>query len=272
MAKIEDDKYYTDKKLAKRLIDTTYRVLKKNDFSRIVEPAAGGGAFSSQIDDCIAYDIKPEGEGIIEQDYLTKPIKYIPNSLTIGNPPFGSRNNLSKKFYNKACNESDFIAFIQPISQLNNSSSLYKFDLIHSEDLGKIPYSDRTVHCCFNVYRRPSSGKLNKHRRAKAKGLLIDRYDRGEQVKGKENHIDNLKYTSYDFYIVSLGWGELFTNKDSTRCQVLGVSHPDQRVRDHIKENLEGYINNMNHTTTRAVRKHQIVKFITDKFPEYKEE
>lgn len=31
-----------------------------------------------------------------------------------------------------------YIAFIQPISQLNNNLQMYEFDLIYSEDLGII--------------------------------------------------------------------------------------------------------------------------------------
>jgi hypothetical protein len=33
--------------------------------------------------------------------------------------------------------------------------------LIYSEDLGLRYYTDRYLHCCFNIYRRPDSGAFN---------------------------------------------------------------------------------------------------------------
>jgi hypothetical protein len=57
--------------------------------------------------------------------------------------------------------EGDYVAFILPISCYNNDIKLYKFDLIYSEDLGLAHYTDRDLHCCFNIYQRPKSGKLN---------------------------------------------------------------------------------------------------------------
>ena len=61
MVKIINDKYYTPKDLAKRLIDTTIKVLVYNgvnDIEDIIEPSAGNGAFSSQIK-CTANGIEP---------------------------------------------------------------------------------------------------------------------------------------------------------------------------------------------------------------------
>ena len=61
-------------------------------------------------------------------------------------------------FYDKCCDCGDYIAFILPISCYKNDIKLYKFDLIYSEDLGLRYYTDRELHCCFNIYRRPTSG------------------------------------------------------------------------------------------------------------------
>lgn len=96
-------------------------------------------------------------------------------------------NNLSIKFYKKCCEIGDYVAFIQPISQLNNNSQLYEFDLIYSEDLRTISYSGRKLHCCFNIYKRPANGKLNKFKSTKdimknhpvLKHLTIKEYRRG---------------------------------------------------------------------------------------------
>lgn len=175
MAKIILDKYYTDKQTAKWCIDKTLEIVGKNFITEIIEPSAGNGSFSSQIN-CIAYDIEPESDDIVKQDYLELKIDYLEGRLVIGNPPFGSRMNLAQKFFKKSIEIADYIAFILPISQLNNTSSMYEFDLIFSQDLGKINFSDRKLHCCFNIYKRPKNG-LNQKESEKLDDIIIIRQD-----------------------------------------------------------------------------------------------
>lgn len=132
-------------------------------------------------------------------------IPYKKGRLFIGNPPFGSRNNLARAFCNKAFELGDFVAFILPIGQLKNTQSIYKFDLIHSEDLGKIDYSDRKIHCCFNIYKRPESGIFNKIRKFGNSEILEIREIR-ESIKNKNpkrNHI--VKDFDYDIAICCYG-------------------------------------------------------------------
>lgn len=157
---IELDKFYTPKQVAKDCIDTFWRTC--FDVTEIIEPSAGNGAFSLQIPNCIAYDLEPEHESIIRQDFLKLDLPYKQGRLIIGNPPFGDRNNLARSFYKKATELCDAIAFILPISQLNNSDSLYEFDLIKSVDLGVLEYSGMKIHCCFNIYTRPKNGLNSK--------------------------------------------------------------------------------------------------------------
>lgn len=185
MSKIDLDKYYTDIATAKYCISKAYDIIGKDNISEIIEPSAGNGSFSLQILNCMAYDIKPEHSSIIQQDFLNLNQDYKIGRLFIGNPPFGSRMNLAQKFFKKSIELGDYIAFILPISQLSNSNSMFEFDLIHSEDLGKIKYSDRTLHCCFNIYRRPING-LNKRISNKLETVKIIRQD----SKGY-NEIDN---------------------------------------------------------------------------------
>jgi len=157
---IELDKFYTPKQVAKDCIDTFWRTC--FGITEIIEPSAGNGAFSLQIPNCIAYDLDPEHESIIKQDFLKLDLPYKQGRLIIGNPPFGDRNNLARSFYKKATELCDAIAFILPISQLNNSDSLYEFDLIKSVDLGVLEYSGMKIHCCFNIYTRPKNGLKSK--------------------------------------------------------------------------------------------------------------
>jgi hypothetical protein len=151
-------KFHTPKDIAKKCIDLAFDTFK--DISETVEPSAGTGNFSLQIENCIAYDIEPGHKSIIEQDFLTLDLPYKKGRLIIGNPPFGDRNNLARSFYKKCIHICDYIAFILPIGLLNNKDSLYEFDLVKSVDLGILIYPGIKVHCCFNLYKKPK--ELNK--------------------------------------------------------------------------------------------------------------
>lgn len=194
IVKIINDKYYTPLDLARYCIEQTFKIIGKENISEIIEPSAGSGSFSSQIDNCIAYDIEPENDGIIKQDYLSLELDYKKGRLIIGNPPYGDYNLLSEKFFKKSIKIADYISFILPISQYKNNIKMYEFDLIHSEDLGVREYSGKNVHCCLNIYKRPE-GKLNKKPNYKLRDVSITRLDRGS----------NVKIDQYDIAICSYG-------------------------------------------------------------------
>lgn len=199
-AKLHLDKYYTDPQLAKYCIDKTYEIVGEENITEVIEPSAGNGSFSLQIPSlCRAYDIEPDHPSIIKQDFLNLDIPYLHGRLIIGNPPFGSRMNLAQKFYKKSVELGDYIAFILPISQLDNPSSLYEFDLIYSEDLGLRRYSDREIHCCFNIYKRPIHG-LNTKNSFKLKDVTIIRQD-------------SKKYADADYDIRMCYWGDATAGK-----------------------------------------------------------
>ena len=196
--KIENDKYYTPKELAKRLINKTFDVIGKDNISEIIEPSAGDGSFSSQIENCVSYDIEPEHVDIIKEDFLKLNLNYKKGRLFIGNPPFGVHNKLILDFYNKCCDCGDYIAFVLPISCYQNDIKLYKFDLIYSEDLGLKRYTDRNLHCCFNIYKRPVSGKFNNKPDYELNEITIieHRRKKGDYQTAKNKDIpDNLCYS-----------------------------------------------------------------------------
>lgn len=170
--KLHLDKYYTSDELAQYCIDKTREILKHEKISEVIEPSAGNGVFSKKIKNCIAYDLEPEDKSVLQQDFLKLNIKYKQGRLFIGNPPFGSRNTLAVQFFKHCIKLGDYVAFILPISQLNNTQQMYEFDLIYSEDLGKKLYSDKQIHCCFNIYKRPVC-ELNKKPKLKLDGIEI---------------------------------------------------------------------------------------------------
>lgn len=204
--KLHLDQYYTSDSLAQYCIDKTFEIIGKNNITEIIEPSAGAGAFSGKLD-CVAYDIEPKSDGIIKQDYLSLDVEYKKGRLIIGNPPYGSRCNLAKSFCNKSFEIADYVAFILPISQWNNTQSIYKFDLIYSENLGKQEYSGMGVHCCFNIYKRPDNGKYNKRTTYKDSDIIEIREIR-EIVKSQNPKRNReLGDFEYDFAICNLGAG-----------------------------------------------------------------
>ena len=182
--KIELDQYYTSYEDMEYCVNKAWDILKDNGYivEEFLEPSAGTGVFSNYLAtsglEVIAIDIDPKCDDIIQGDFLTYDIDYKKGRFIIGNPPYGARLNLAQKFYKKAIEIGDYRAFILPISQLYNTNFLYEFDLIHSEDLGKLLFSNKKrVHCCLNVYVRPKDG-LNKKSKNTLKDVSIIRQDK----------------------------------------------------------------------------------------------
>ena len=237
--KIENDKYYTPKELSKRLIDKTFEIIGKDNISEVVEPSAGNGSFSNQIENCIAYDLVPEHESIKQADFLKLNIGYKKGRLFIGNPPFGVHNKLVHEFFDKCCDWGDYIAFVLPISCYKNDIKLYKFDLIYSEDLGLKHYTDRDLHCCFNIYKRPKSGKFNDKPDYELNEITIieHRRKKGEYQTGANKPISD------DFCYSMCNWGNGCLGKVpkfiGEYAQEVYFFCKDERIKKEMIELLE---------------------------------
>ena len=197
MSKINLDKYYTSSDLAKYCVLKTQMIIGIDNITEYLEPSAGNGVFLDYLpSDTLVYDIEPEGEHIIKQDYLTLDLDYKKGRCVIGNPPYGSRNTMSVKFFKKSIQIADYIAFILPISQLDNNQQMYEFDLVYSENLGERFYSDRKILCCFNIYKRPINCEVNKKLNYKLQYVEVIEYRRNGTYK---------KPIKYDFGMCA--WG-----------------------------------------------------------------
>lgn len=228
MSKIQNDKYYTSVELSKYCINKTFEIIGKENITDIIEPSAGNGSFSNQID-CTAYDIEPEQENIIQQDYLQLKIDYKEGRLIIGNPPYGSQMHVVIKFFKKSIELGDYISFILPISQLDNIVSLYEFDLIYSEDLGLQEYSDRKVYCCLNIFKRPKI--LNKKPKFQMEDISIVR-----DAKKNYNDIQN-----YDLRMVYWGSGcagRILSKDDKRYAGEYKITIHNEKYKDQIIEVL----------------------------------
>jgi predicted RNA methylase len=228
--KLHLDKYYTPDDVAKYCIDKTFEIIGKENITEIIEPSAGAGAFSKQLD-CIAYDIEPASEEIIEQDFLELDLPYKEGRLIIGNPPYGSRLNLAKAFCEKSFEIGQFVSFILPISQLNNTQSIYKFDLIYSEDLGKRAYTDRNIHCYFNIYKKPTRG-MNKRKTYKDSEIIEIR----ESIKNK-NPKRNRIVKNFDYDLAICAWGAAAGKKIEFEGQYVKEFYI--KIKQHKEQILE---------------------------------
>lgn len=253
---IEFDKFYTPRETAKRCIDLFLNEV--DGITEVIEPAAGDGSFSLILQetlpygiDVISYDISPEHQSIIKQDFLELDAKYKKGRAIIGNPPFGDRNNMARSFYKKACNISDYIGFVLPISQLDNKDSLYDFDLVSSTDLGNGDYSGFNVHCCFNTYKRPESGRLNGKPRYNS--TLFDIY-----------RDDQDGYSDMDYDICIGRWGsragaEITENINRTSYKI--VVHNKNNI-DYVREKILGFdwMGYKKHQSAPAISKNDIYR------------
>lgn len=261
--KIENDKYYTPPELAKYCFDKTIEIIGYNNITDIIEPSAGDGSFSKLWPFCTAYDIEPEHPEIIKQDFLELNLPYKKGRLFIGNPPYGRGMDLAIRFFKKCVEFGDYISFILPISQLNNSITLYEFDLIYSEDLGKKNYSDRDIHACLNIYKRPEKG-LNSKPSVKMKDITILRQDR----KGYDEFMD------YDIRLVYWGSGcagRILSPTDKKYSGEYKIIIHNEKLKDRIKEVISttDWKEELNTIAMIRIKQYHIFELLKRNIPEF---
>jgi hypothetical protein len=110
------DQFYTDPVYAQQFLNEITQTIDLNKFDHVLEPSAGTGSFYNLLDKKkrIGLDLEPKAAGIVKTDFF----KWTPPTgkriATIGNPPFGKSAGLAIKFFNRAAEFSDVIAFVIP--------------------------------------------------------------------------------------------------------------------------------------------------------------
>lgn len=211
MAKLHLDKYYTPQSISDYCTQKAIEVIGIENITELVESSAGNGVFLNSFEKLLpnvpykAYDIEPEDDRIVKQDYLELDMEYKKGRVVGFNFPFGAKNILSVQFYKKSIMLGDYICSILPISQLNNNQQMYEFDLIHSEDLKPQIYSNKKIHCCFNIYKKNNDG-FNCKPDYKLKDVIIkevrSKLDKCYKIEGLNN---------YDLRL--LAWGTATNNR-----------------------------------------------------------
>ncbi len=162
------DKYYTKIEVVDICIDILKKNIEINNNDICIEPSAGNGAFISNIKKIFKnykfYDLEPQNNNIIKQDYLefnfNTIIEQKYNKIHIlGNPPFGRQSSLAIKFIKKSCKYCDSISFILPKSFKKDSLKKHfplNFHLIYEYDLPKNSFTvdnkEYDVPCVFQIW------------------------------------------------------------------------------------------------------------------------
>ena len=169
------DKFYTKNTIVELCMENIKKYIDVDDNDLIIEPSAGNGSFIGEIkktvNNSIFYDIEPENDEIIKQDYLLvnsddfKEYKDC-NIHVVGNPPFGRQSSLAIKFIKKSCEFCDTLSFILPKSFKKDSLKEkfpLNFHLIFEMDLPEKSFmvndKEHTVPCVFQIWKKMDSNR-----------------------------------------------------------------------------------------------------------------
>lgn len=115
------EQYYTNSDVVDLCVNRVLKTIKVKD-KLILEPAGGTGQFIEGLlragviaSNIISYDIEPKHPMVLEKDFLDTDLNQS-GIVCITNPPFGRANSLSKKFFNHAASNCDYICFLVPKS------------------------------------------------------------------------------------------------------------------------------------------------------------
>lgn len=263
MAKIDLDKYYTPSDLAEYCVKKTKEIIGEENITEWLEPSAGAGVFLPYLDNnYLAFDIEPEAENIEQKNYLELDLPYFKGRCVIGNPPFGTRNTLSVKFYKNSLKCGDYIAFILPISQYKNNQQMYEFDLVHSEELPLVEYCGVKLLCCFNIYKRPNNGLNKKAINYKLNDVFVGEYRRGGSYK-KPDKFDFAMNT----YGASIGKE---VSEIGTFCQENYVVIKNENYREQILDVMQktDWKNLYPYISSPKIQTWKIYKYLKERIPQ----
>jgi hypothetical protein len=158
------DKYYTKPEVASLVwndLKTYLDGIGKSGYI-VVEPSAGDGKLLDVItSDKIGFDLVPESDDIIQNDFLSNDISnYIDKEMVFfGNPPFGKKGSLAIDFLNKALKYGNIVGFIIPnqfkkysVQNKINSNAKLVFERDLPEDSFLLGDKNYNVRCVFQIW------------------------------------------------------------------------------------------------------------------------
>ena len=168
------DKYYTKNVVVELCLNQVKKYIQINSDDLIVEPSAGNGSFIAGIKSITSnfrfYDLEPDNEEIIKQDYLLYDYGIIRETFSkihiIGNPPFGRQSSLAIKFIKKSCEFCDSVSFILPKSFKKDSLKKtfpLNFHLIFEIDLPDKSFLvdglEHNVETIFQIWEKKTTNR-----------------------------------------------------------------------------------------------------------------
>ena len=179
------DKFYTKKHIVDLCCDKILESIDISEDDIIIEPSAGNGSFIEKIKQLckqpLFFDIRPEHDEIIEQDYLDLDYNKLKSQKIhiIGNPPFGRQSNLAIKFIKYSSKFCNSISFILPKSFKKDSMKRHfdsKFHNIVDMDLPENSFTindkDYDVRCVFQIWIKKQVDRPIKQK-IKPKGYIF---------------------------------------------------------------------------------------------------
>ena len=170
------DQFYTSRKVSSLCFDIFLNTVERRSDDWLLEPSAGDGAFlelmikHAGVVQCIGIDLDPKCVRAARGDFLTEfnPLQVSGKWHVCGNPPFGKGSSLAVRFFNRAAEFAETIAFIVPMTFRKDSIQKRldgRFHLVSDTELplesfifeGK-PYS---VPCCFQIWKRQSTPRIH---------------------------------------------------------------------------------------------------------------
>ena len=168
------DKYYTKDNVVDSCLNNVKKYIQLSSNDLIIEPSAGNGSFIKGIklltNNWRFYDLEPDNDEIIKQDYLL--YDYINDNSSskihvIGNPPFGRQSSLAIKFIKKSCQFCDSVSFILPKSFKKDSLKKtfpLNFHLVFEMDLPDKSFlvdgKEHDVPCIFQIWIKETTNRI----------------------------------------------------------------------------------------------------------------
>lgn len=161
----ELDQFYTTRKVAGECLDFLRKTVPLLEDDWFLEPSAGDGAFfeSMPTGSRCGVDLEPRCPGVRQMNFLTE---FVPPAIrgrwiTSGNPPFGKNASLAVRFFNRAAEFSEVVAFIVPLTFRKHSlqkrlakNFVLVGELCLPEDAFLFEGRPYSVPCCFQVWTR----------------------------------------------------------------------------------------------------------------------
>lgn len=256
------DKFYTSPIIANKCIEFIKKKINIQKDDICIEPSAGNGSFINGIKSLCKnykfYDLEPENDEIIKQDYLDFDFEKITKKLTckihiIGNPPFGRQSSMAIKFIKKSCKFCDSISFILPKSFKKDSLKKYfplNFHLIYEYDLPKnsfvIDKKEYNVPCVFQIWIKKDVNRII------PKKLIPNKY---KFVKKKDEH-------DISFRRVGVNAGDIDKDTDKKSVQSHYFIKFDIELTDELFDKLKSIVYDCKNNTCgpKSISKQELIK------------